>query len=120
MSDKLTLPSLISRYRGERNSAQLARDCGGRPTAMRINQYKSLPISAFPDADTIRGLSRGLGVSELEIILAASRSLGLNVEDTVPEDLSLAGAGLLPATSQQLLRGMSEELKRMNSLAASK
>lgn len=105
------LSSLIARHRGERTAVKLARDCGNAPTDKRINQITNGPISAFPDAETIKGLSRGLGVSVTAVVLASARSIGLEVEQS-PDDLVLAGAGKLPSASQQVIRDMSKILTK--------
>ena len=105
------LASLIARHRGDRTAVRLAQDCGNAPTNKRINQITSGPISAFPDADTIKGLSRGLGVSVTAVVLASARSIGLEVEQS-PDDLVLKDAGMLPPASQQVIKDMAKILTK--------
>jgi hypothetical protein len=113
MSEGKALQSLIRNLRGERNNAELSRDCGGFPTQSRIQQMSTQPIKVFPDPDTIRGLARGLNVSVGEIIGACAKDLGLNMGGPDESSLLLAGARELPESSQNLLISMSRELQTL-------
>lgn len=110
--ERLTLADLILVRKGTRSYAKLSLDCGGFPGASRIHQIVSGPLNDFPSADTIRGLARGLAVSETEVILAAARSLGLRVATSTPSDLVLNGAGLLPIYAQESLQEHARSLKK--------
>jgi hypothetical protein len=111
MTTPETLGSLILDLKGDRSFERLSRDCGGIPKANRLNTLAGgQKINNFPDPPTIRGLSRGLNVSVTRIVLAAARSLDLNVSDSDPDELVLQGAGALPTESKQLLISMSHQL----------
>lgn len=109
-----TLSELIIEYRGGRSNVALSADCEGIPSDKRIHQIIHKPINNFPDPETIRGLSRGLRTSEEAVVMAAARSLGLDVSAQNSRDLTLDRAGELPLTSQNALRTMSAELIRLN------
>ena len=113
------LRALIRNLRGDRNNAELSRDCGGFPTQSRLQQISTLPIKVFPDPDTIKGLARGLNVSVWEVVAACSKDLGLNVGGPDESDLLLAGARDLPESSQRILISMSRELQHLASQAKS-
>jgi len=113
-----TLAELITERRGERSYGRLAQDCGGYPTAKRLQQLVAKPLTNFPDPDTIRGLVLGLGCSATEITLAAARSAGLPVvagED--PSALTIAGAGLLPPHAQEALLDLAREMMKLAQVA---
>jgi hypothetical protein len=110
-SNPETLRSLILEMKGDRSFERLSRDCGGIPKANRLNTLAAgQQINNFPDPPTIKGLSRGLNVSVTRVVLAAARSLDLNVSDSDPDELVLQGAGALPPESKQLLVSMSRQL----------
>lgn len=76
----MQLAELIRRTKGDRSYDQLARDCGGAPSAQRLQQIATnKPLKAFPDAETILSLARGLGVPVRTVVLASADSLGLPV-----------------------------------------
>lgn len=97
----MDLAELIRTAKGDRSYEQLARDCGGRPTAARLQQIATtIPLKNFPDPPTIRGLASGLRVTQASVVLAAAESLGL--------DVRVSGsrlAGLLPAGAESLSDG---------------
>lgn len=108
-----TLARLIAQRKGDRSFKRLSTDCGGTPTANRLQQMSTKDISAFPDPDTIRGIAMGLGTTITEVTLAAARSLGLNVTQGEPDALIVAGAGTLPAEAQEAILGVSREMQRL-------
>ncbi|KQN99657.1 hypothetical protein ASF21_12680 [Arthrobacter sp. Leaf234] len=112
MSGGETLQRLILDAKGEKSYARLSRDCGGNPSTNRLQALATGAVRAFPDADTIKGISRGLNVSVTRIVLAAARSLELSVNDSDPTELVLQGAGSLPAESRELLVSMSRQLQQ--------
>lgn len=115
-----TLARLIAARKGDRSFKRLSTDCGGTPTANRLQQMSTKEISAFPDPDTIRGIAMGLGTTITEVTLAAARSLGLNVASGEPDALIVAGAGTLPAEAQEAILGVSREMQRLYRLAGLK
>lgn len=117
MAEGIALRSLIRNLRGDRNNAELSRDCGGIPTQSRLQQISTMPIKLFPDPETIKGLARGLNVSVGEVVAACAKDLGLNVGGPDESDLLLAGARALPESSQRVLITMSRELQDLASRA---
>lgn len=110
---QLNLAQLILTKKGDRSYAKLARDCGGSPTDRRLNSMVVRPISQFPDIDTMRGLAIGLRVDVSEVVLAAARSLGLQIAETSPGALIVPGAGHLPDSAQEALMAMATELMKL-------
>lgn len=114
-NDDWTLARLIGQRKGDRSFKRLSLDCGGIPTANRLQQMATKDINAFPDPDTIRGMSLGLGTTITEVTLAIARSLGLNVASGEPDALTLAGAGALPVEAQEAIISVSREMQRLYS-----
>src|SRR6184192_1627626 len=111
--DDWTLARLIAQRKGDRSFKRLSADCGGTPTANRLQQMATKDISAFPDPETIRGMAMGLGTTITEVTLAVARSLGLNVTSGEPDALIVAGAGTLPAEAQEAILAVSREMQRL-------
>ncbi|MBO0827761.1 MAG: hypothetical protein J2P24_08265 [Streptosporangiales bacterium] len=94
----MDLAELIRRNKGERSFDTLAVDCGNRPTSQRIQQIaSSRRLANFPDPDSIRGLAKGLGVTEWAVVQAAAVSVGLRVDES-PSRL----ADLLPVDADRI------------------
>ena len=93
--------------KGDRSLERLSKDCGGRPTAAGLQKMTTNELKAFPDVETIRGLSRGLNVPVRDVVLACARSVGLEVGQDADDVLPLIGAKRLPLESQQLLASIS-------------
>lgn len=104
------LRELILNRKGTRSFDDLSKACGGSPTGKRLHQLVSRPMKNFPDPDTIKGLARGLNVSQTEVLLAAARSLGLRVTEADDTVLVLQEAGTLPQDRQELLMSISRAL----------
>ncbi|MFT4471436.1 hypothetical protein ACMX2H_16150 [Arthrobacter sulfonylureivorans] len=92
-----SIGTLITNLRGTRTYEQLAQDCGGQPTAGRIQQLATKPQSTFPSPESIKGLSKGLRCSTTAIINACAHSLDL-VDNTDVAPL----VALLPPGAQNL------------------
>lgn len=91
------LQALVGLQKGDRSYEQLSKACGGLPTAKRLHQLATAPIKNFPDPDTIRALSKGLGVTESTVVLASAESLGLDVHTpNMWAALLPAGTELIP------------------------
>ena len=65
----------------------------------------------MPNPETFEGLSRALNVRKRDLVLAAARTLGIDVGDDDQSDLILVGAKRLPLASQDLLVAMSREMQ---------
>lgn len=73
----MNLSDLITERKAGRSYEQLSKECGGTPTSKRLQQIATNDIKSFPDPETIRGLARGLKVSERAVLSAAAESLGI-------------------------------------------
>lgn len=110
MEKEPTLAALINQRKGTRSYVRLSRDCGGNPSRARLQQMATQKLREFPDPETIQCLSRGLGATVTEIILASARSLGLSVAVGDPGALVVAGAGNLSPGAQDVILGLAREL----------
>lgn len=105
------LAGLIADAKGSRSYDQISRACGGKPTPERLHQLATQPIKNFPGPDTITALARGLDRSVTDVVAAASRSLGLDVQlgsDSLA--LTLPTAGTLPPQAQDALREVARQM----------
>lgn len=109
---------LILDRKGGRTFAKLSDDCGGVPTANRLQQMSTSKLKSFPDPATLQGLAIGLGVSTTRVVLAAAESLGIPVQPVSEGDLILYGAGNLPTTSRTILQDMARELLKAQTAIA--
>lgn len=85
----MNLAELLSSRREGRSYEELEKDCDGQPSAERLKRLATEPLREFPDPDGIRNLARGLRVSELDVVLAAAESLGLEVPRSLPAILDV-------------------------------
>lgn len=113
MSEGKAVRRLIESRRGDRNNAELSRDCGGIPTQSRLQQMANKAIKTFPDPDTIRGLARGLNVTVEQVVTACASDLDLPMGTPDDSSLVLGGARYLPESSQQMLVSLSREMLRL-------
>lgn len=97
----MNLSELINTHRGGRSYADLARDCGGKPSDKRLQQLVHTPIKNFPDPDTITALAKGLRVSPTAVVLASAESLGLDVGSSMPRLVELLPAGARDLSEEQ-------------------
>lgn len=105
------LAGLIAGAKGDRSYDQISRACGGKPTPERLHQLATQPIKNFPGPDTIAALARGLDRSVTDVVAAASRSLGLDVQlGSDAMSLTLATAGRLPAAAQEAIREVTRQM----------
>lgn len=110
------ISELITSLKGQRSYEQLSADCGGAPTGARIQQMVKAKLNVFPSPESIRGLSRGLGIRPSVIISACSVTLGLVSEsEQVGESLLLPDvAQMLTPTQRHLIVTMVRELAAKN------
>lgn len=106
------LQELVLRLKGDRSYDALEKAAGGIPSSRALQKLVNNGFTRMPNPETFRGLSRALNVSQRELVLAAARTLGIDVEAENPNDLLLVGAGRLPQESQNLLKSTSRELQR--------
>lgn len=100
----MDLAELILANKAGRSYATLARDCGDAIGAKRLQHIATLtrPLANFPDPPSIRGLARGLRVTERTVILAAAESLGLDVGQALPPLVEQLPVGTEQLTDQEV------------------
>ncbi|WP_138414762.1 hypothetical protein [Sinomonas gamaensis] len=91
----------------------MSRACGGVPTGKRLFQLINSPLKNFPDPDTIRGLQRATGASATEIVMAAARSLGLDVSESDPDALHIPGISHAPDSTREALLALGREVSAL-------
>lgn len=111
----MTMAELIESRRGDRSYQKLADDAGGgfRQTVWQQwnNPTQGREPTSFPMPDTIIGMAKALNVSVTDVLLAAGRTLGLDVGVFGGEhDMLLPGAGDLPEADKFLLSNLSASL----------
>jgi sirohydrochlorin ferrochelatase len=111
------LAALLRARKGDRSYERLSRDCGGFPTANRLQQIATKQLNEFPNPDTIRGLAMGLGTTVTEVTLASARSLGLNVRAADADAMVIAGAGKLPPDAQEAILAVARQMERLTKKA---
>lgn len=97
----MNLSELIDLHRGGRSYGELERDCGGVPSAKRLQQLVRGSIKNFPDPPTVTALAKGLKVSQSAVVLAAAESLGLEVGSSMPRLVELLPARARNLTEEQ-------------------
>jgi hypothetical protein len=110
MEKEYDLADLILTRKGSRSYERLSKDCGGNPTANRLQQLATKGLNEFPTPDTIRGMSRGLGATVTDVTMACARSLDLNVRSGDPDALVLNGAGALPLEAQEVIQAVTRQM----------
>ena len=98
----MDLAELMRAVKGARTYEELERLCGGSPSAQRLQKIATQKLKAFPDPPSIRGLARGLGVSESAIVLAAAESLDLSVLEPKSSLHALLPASVTKLTDDQV------------------
>lgn len=99
---ELTLGELILTCKGARTYSQLAEDCGGIPTAGRIQQMATKDQNAFPDPETIKALARGLRVGTSTVIEACAVSLGVGTKRAAAPIVQLLPDGAETLSPEQV------------------
>jgi hypothetical protein len=105
------LAELFARHKGERSYREMrekAESAGYWAAHVSWQQWarEGYVRAQFPAPETIKAFAVGLGVSETEVLLAAGRSLGLDVGLNNETDLILPGAGSLGAADRDVLASM--------------
>ena len=89
----------------------ISKRAGGVPKARALQSIVKDGFTRWPTRETIAGLSRALNVSQRDLVLAAARTLGIDIEPDNPNDLLLVGAGRLPDESKDMLKAISREMQ---------
>jgi hypothetical protein len=109
------LADLINDRKGTRSFEDMAKDTGGAVTRGRFQQLATVrQQSQFPTPATLRGVVAATNLPMREVVLAAARSVGLQVPPDDPTVLAIAGAGSLPADQKELLLNLARDLIRAN------
>lgn len=98
----MNLSELITTHKGDRSYEKLEADCGGTPSAQRLQQLATKPQKNFPDPPTIEALSIGLRVPAIAVVMAAAESLGLDVKRAMPALLDRLPAGIENLSEHQM------------------
>ena len=112
------IQNLLLNRKGDRSYDRLARDAGGALSSKRLQQLATTPMRNFPDPSTIKGLAKALHSTNKDVLHACAESLGIEVGGEESTSLELPGARTLPASSQELLLAMSEEMQELNQHSA--
>ncbi|WP_313812398.1 hypothetical protein [Glutamicibacter sp.] len=92
----------------------LAKACGGKPSAGRLQQIVSGKLKNFPDPESIQGLMSGTGRTAEEIVLASARSLGLPVGDNPSDSVFVPGLSALPESALEVVKSLTRELVNLS------
>lgn len=115
------LATLIATHKGERSYDALSTLGGGKPTPERWHQLATKPVSRFPSPDTIQAIAKALGISQLEVVAAVGRSVGLDINTGHDSStLTIAQAGDLPASARAALRSVAGELLHLHRAATTR
>lgn len=114
MTNEPDLARLIMDAKSARDMSydDLAKACGGVPARQRLFQMASVPIKSFPGADSIEGLSRGLGISITEVIMACARSVGLNVRGNDVDTIHISGLSRYPPEILDAYKALGQQIAK--------
>ena len=103
-----TLPELIQRHRGGRSFRELRERAAGfgyTSTQSSWQQWarKDIPRYDLPSTETLKAFAAGLGVSETEVLMAAARTVGIDVGPENETDLVIPRAGFLSPADKNVL-----------------
>lgn len=109
------IADLITELRGTRTYKELSEDCGGLPSTARISSMVKNPMNSFPSPETIRGLAKGLGVTELDIVTSCGVSMTLWDDDNTHMPISLPhGAEKLTRSQKNVIVSVVREFMTAN------
>lgn len=101
---------LVLAHKKDDSYEAISKRAGGVPKARALQSIVKDGFTRMPSPETIAGLSKALSISPRELVLAAARTLGIDVGDDKESDLTLWGAGRLPEESKTILRNTAAEL----------
>ena len=110
-----TLASLMLEVKGDRSFRELMEKAAGLGYSSKLSTWQQWGDPGYtrkllPDPATIRAFSRGLGIAETEVLMAAGRQVGLDVGTGNAVDLVLPGAGGLPPEDRNILASLAAVL----------
>ncbi|TQJ60524.1 hypothetical protein FBY30_2792 [Arthrobacter sp. SLBN-83] len=100
---------LVLAHKKDDSYEAISKRAGGVPKARALQSIVKDGFTRMPTPETIAGLSKAFSVSPRELVLAAARTLGIDVGDNNESDLILWGAGRLPDESKDILRNTAGE-----------
>lgn len=103
--------TLVLTLKADRSYETISKLAGGTPTSRSLQALVQKGFTRMPNPETFEGLSRALNVRKRDLVLAAARTLGIDVGDDDQSDLVLVGAKRLPIESQELLMATSREMQ---------
>jgi hypothetical protein len=77
----LNFQQLVLQHKGNKSYAQVSAAAGGTPSTKALQAIVKYGFKRLPDADTLTGVSRAFGINTRELLLAAARTIGLDVDD---------------------------------------
>lgn len=101
---------LVLTHKRDDSYEAISKRAGGVPKARALQSIVKDGFTRMPSPETFAGLSKAFSISPRELVLAAARTLGIDVGDDRDADLVLWGAGRLPQESQDVLRNTAGEL----------
>lgn len=118
-----TLAALIQAARGDLKLRELLERAEGLGAPSKLSTWQqwsdpSLERKLLPDPMTLRAFSRGLGLSETEVLLAAARQVGMDVGEGNAVDLVLPGMAHLPPEDRNVLASLAAVLSAKGSPSA--
>ncbi|WP_400158527.1 hypothetical protein [Arthrobacter sp. BPSS-3] len=88
----MNLQELILHRKGDRSYPQLATAAGGAVTSRTLQSITKDGFTRFPDAATLTGIAKALGLQARDVVLAAATTLGIDVDDVCSTDAIHPGA----------------------------
>ncbi|WP_457948257.1 hypothetical protein ACTAQI_20135 [Pseudarthrobacter sp. alpha12b] len=101
---------LVLAHKKDDSFETISKRAGGVPKARALQSIVKDGFTRMPTPETFAGLSKAFSISPRELVLAAARTLGIDIGDDRESDLVLWGAGRLPQESQDVLRHTAGEL----------
>jgi hypothetical protein len=109
MNTGLNFQQLVLTHKRDDSYETISKRAGGVPKARALQSIVKDGFTRMPSPETFAGLSKAFSISPRELVLAAARTLGIDVGDDKDADLVLWGAGRLPQESQDILRNTAGE-----------
>lgn len=106
----LNFQQLVLLHKRDDSYEAISKRAGGVPKARALQSIVRDGFTRMPTPETFAGLAKAFSISPRELVLAAARTMGIDVGDDRESDLVLWGAGRLPQESQDVLRNTAGEL----------
>ena len=109
-NDSPNFQQLVLLHKRDDSYEAISKRAGGVPKARALQSIVRDGFTRMPTPETFAGLAKAFSISPRELVLAAARTMGIDVGDDRDSDLVLWGAGRLPQESQDVLRNTAGEL----------